>query len=318
MDNEIRWGHHDPMTVTLMEPNVGQAEPALPIAGKTIVIALTGMLGSKQYVAGPTDVNGTATITPLMDLPPGNYQAQACFVEDAWFQGSCSVQQGVKVTAGFAAFTSGPIVVNGTSHTALGDLHSEQSVTLTGMTHVLSAGAGERLEYVTTLTDSSTGSTYHAFKVPALGIKPTYLASTYCNGALSLLGVPVSYVSGNQTFQNGTVLNGIYCVTGNIKIQSGVTGSAVLVAGGTISTAGGGHNLKTADPTGADVLLMAGSNDDKAIVVDSAAGRWIGVLVATGGIEIAAQEQLIDGGVIGRQVVVKGLTNVLDGRPNGS
>jgi hypothetical protein len=97
-----------------------------------------------------------------------------------------------------------------------------------------------------------------------------------------------------------------------------VTGSAVLVASGTIGTSGGGQNLKTADPTGADVLLLSGSNDDKAISLGSPLGRFVGVIVATGGVEIASQEQLADGGVIGRLIAVKGMNNVLDGRTNGS
>jgi hypothetical protein len=40
--------------------------------------------------------------------------------------------------------------------------------------------------------------------------------------------------------------------------------------------------------------------------------------VATGGVEIASQEQLADGGVIGRLIAVKGMNNVLDGRTSGS
>ncbi len=319
MENEIRWGHNDPMTVTLIEPNVGQGEPPLGVQGKDVVISLAGPLGSKSYTAGPTDASGNATITPLMDLPPGNYQAKACFEEDAWFLGSCSPEQTVKVTLGFAAFASGgPITITGTSQTALGDLHSESSVVLSGATHVISAAAGERLEYVTTLTDQSTGSKYNAFKVTPLGIKPTYLSSTYCSGASSLMGVPITYISGNHTFHNRAVVSGIYCVSGNIKIQSDVTGSAVMIAGGTITTSGGGQNLKTADPTGADVLLMAGSNIDKAISADAALIRFVGVLVATGGIEVSSQNALADGGVVGRLIVVKGLNHVLDGRTSGS
>lgn len=319
IENEIRWGHRDPMTVTLIEPNVGQSEPPLGVEGKNVVISFNGPLGSKSYTAGPTDASGNATITPLMDLPPGNYQVKACFAEDPWFLGSCTPEQTVKVTAGFAAFASGgPITITGTTERALGDLHSESSVVLTGSTHVISAAANERLEYVTTLTDQSTGSKYNAFQVPALGIKPTYLASTYCSGDATLMGVPITYIKGNHTFHNGAVLSGIYCVSGDIKIQSDVTGSAVLVAAGTIGTSGGGQNLKTADPTGADVLLLSGSNGDNAISVSAPQGRFVGVIVATGGVEIASQEQLADGGVIGRLIAVKGMNNVLDGRTSGS
>jgi hypothetical protein len=311
--DELRWGHDDPMEVTLIEPNVGQSEPALPIPGKSVTVTLTGPLGTESYPAGPTEADGTVVLEPVIFLPPGNYEATACFAEDPWFRASCSVAQPVKVTAGYAAFArGGPIAFTGTRQQGLGDIHSESSVTLSGNTHTLSAAADERLEHVTTFTDGSTGSQYNRYQVPAFGQAPAYLQSTYCSGAGSLMGVPITYISGNYTVPNDAVLSGIYCVTGSIKIQARVTGAAVLVAGGKISTSGGGQNLTTADPTGADVLLFAASNDDKAIGV--ATGVYMGSLVATGGIEIGSMDTVVTAALVGRKVVVKGQENLVDGR----
>jgi hypothetical protein len=316
--DEMRWGHHDPMSVTLIETNVGQAEPPLPIVGKMMVITLSGLLGTQEFIAGPTDAQGAATIEPLLTLPPGNYEAVACFVEDAWFLGSCSVPQPVKVTAGFAGFAKdGPITISGTGHTSLGDLHSETSIDLHGTSHTLSAAAGERLEYATTFTDGSTGSTYNLFQVPPLGIAPQYLVSTYCSGAADLLGVPITYVTGDFTAKNNAVLSGIYCVTGNIKIQSRVTGTATLVGAGplsTITTAGGDQNLTTADPTGADVLLLTAAQVAKAITLGANEARFTGAVVAGGGVEVSSIESVVDTAIIAKTITVKGDRNVLDGR----
>jgi hypothetical protein len=56
-------------------------------------------------------------------------------------------------------------------------------------------------------------------------------------------------------------------VTGDIKIQSRVTGKVVLLATGLITTSGGSENLETADPTGADVL--AGKLSDAEAALDA-------------------------------------------------
>ena len=320
IDDEIRWGHHDPMTGTLIEPNVGQLEPALPIAGKTMTFNFQGLTASKTFSAGPTDVNGNVTATPLMDLPPGKYQVTACFAEDPWFLGSCSSPKTVKITAGFAAFaTAGPVVVSGTHQTSLGDLHSEGALQLAGVNHVLSAGPGERLEYVTTFTNNSTGSVYNLFKVAALGIAPQYLASTYCAGGMTeLMGVPITRITGDFKIQNNSTISGIYCVTGSIKIQSTITGTAVLVAAGTITTSGGNQNLTTADPTGADLLMLSGSNDDKAISIGANDSFFRGALVAKGGDEVTGMNTLVDPVLVGRKVTIGGSNNVLDGRTASS
>jgi len=313
-ENELRWGHEDPMTVTLLEPNVGQTgqTPNLPVVGKSLTISLTGPLGSKTYTAGPTGVDGKATITPLMDLPPGNYTATACFTADAWFLGSCSAPQTIKITLGFAAFaTGGPINFGGGTNTATGDLHSEGSVTISGNSHVLSAAPGERFEYVTTFTDIGTGNAYNKFQVPPLGIKPSYLRSTYCTGAATVMGVPVHYSTGTLMLKNDTVVSGIYCVTGDIKIQSRVSGTATLLATGQITTSGSRLNLTTADPTGADVLMLSGSTSTKAISIQSLECNLTGVLVATGGVYISSNTSTLEAGMVGTQVLVAGNTNLL-------
>jgi hypothetical protein len=94
---------------------------------------------------------------------------------------------------------------------------------------------------------------------PAFGQAPTYVQSTYCGGANNLMGVPITYVSGNHTFPNDAVLSGIYCVSGDIKLHAGVSGTAVLVAGGKISTSGLGQNLIE----DVDVVHFSVGNADK-------------------------------------------------------
>ncbi len=309
---KIRWGHQDPFKVTLTEPNIGQDEGPLGIAGKNVTITLTGPLGTQTYLAGPTAADGTATIAPLMTLPPGDYQATACFAEDPWFRGSCSGGQTVRVTPGYTSFaTGGPIAVSGGSNTAIGDLHSEGSATVSGTGHVLSAGPGERFEYVTTFTDNGTGNQYHKVQVPALGMAPSYLRSTYCTGAPTLFGVPVTYVNQSITFKNDEVLSGIYCVTGDIKIQSRVSGSAVLLATGPITTSGGDQNLVTADPTGADLLMRSGSADSKSISILGTTAKFKGALVATGGVYVAAKDSVFQSYLGGSQVLIAGSGNLL-------
>jgi hypothetical protein len=39
---KIRWGHQDPFTVTLTEPNAGQHQGPLPVVGENFTITLTG------------------------------------------------------------------------------------------------------------------------------------------------------------------------------------------------------------------------------------------------------------------------------------
>jgi len=315
-DQEVRWGHEDPMTAMLTEPNVGQGELPLPILGKSLTVTLTGPLGTQTYTAGPTSgLFGTATITPLMTLPPGNYTATACFAQDPWFRASCSPAQTVKVTGGFAGFSrGGPFTVNGIGNTTLGDVHVENGIVIGGNSHVLSAAAGERLEYVTTLTDNSVGSIYNAFKVPALGIAPQYLRSTYCTGASSLMGVPITYSNSNLTFKNDQTIAGIYCVTGDIKIQARVTGTAVLLATGKISTSGGSQHLSTADPTGADLMILAGSADSNAASLQQKDASFVGAIVATGGVVIGSMNSTYDGNLVGQSATLGGSSNTLDGR----
>jgi hypothetical protein len=261
---------------------------------------------------GPTGADGKATITPLMDLPPGSYTATACFAADAWYLGSCSAPKPIKITLGFASFaTGGPINFSGGANKATGDLHSEGSVLISGNTHVLSAGTGERFEYVTTFTDIGIANTYNKFQVPALAIRPTYKRSTYCTGATQLMGVPITYVNGSLTFKNDAVASGIYCVTGDIKIQSRVTGTALLLADGLITTSGSRQQLTTADPTGADLLMLSDSTDPKAVSIQSTDSLFKGALVATGGINIGSNTSTFDTGLVGKQVLVSGNTNLL-------
>jgi hypothetical protein len=315
--DKIRWGHQDPMKVTLIEPNAApQGEGPLPIPGKNLTITLTGALGTQTFPVGPTAADGTATITPQMSLPPGNYQATACFAEDPWFRASCSTPRTVKVTGGFANFTNGgPLSVSGAGNTTLGDVHVEDGIFIEGNRHVLSAAPGERLEYVTTFTDVSDGSTYNKYQVPALGKTPQYLMSTYCTGQNTFMGVPIKYVNANLTLKNDEVINGvIYCVTGDIKIQSRVTGSAVLLATGKITTSGGILNLTTADPTGADVLMLAGSPDVNAVGLQQKDSVFRGVIAATGGVVVGSMNSTYTGMLLGKTVVLGGGSNVLDGR----
>jgi len=309
----VRWGHQDPFTVTLLEPNdPPQTQGPLPIPGKNLTITLTGTLGSQTYAVGPTGSDGKATITPLMTLPPGNYTATACFAQDAWFLASCSTGQTVKVTFGFSSFaTGGPINFSGGSNTATGDLHSEGSVLISGNSHVLSAATGERFEYVTTFSDIGTNNHYNKFQVPPLGIAPSYLRSTYCTGASTFMGVPVTYSVQSVTFKNDQVISGIYCVTGDIKIQSRVSGTVVLLATGSITTSGGNQMLETADPTGADVLLLSGATDVKAISIQSTDATFKGVIVSAGGVSLGSKSSTFDSGVLGTQVLVSGSNNLL-------
>lgn len=313
VEPKVRWGHQDPFTVTLLEPNdAPQAEDPLPIPGKNLTISLTGTLGTQTYPVGPTGSDGKATITPLMTLPPGTYTATACFTQDAWFRASCSAGQTIKVTFGFSSFArGGPINFSGNSNKATGDLHSEGSVLISGNSHVLSAGVGERFEYVTTFLDIGTGNAYNKFQVAPLGITPSYLRSTYCTGAASFMGVPITYSSKSLTFKNDQVISGIYCVTGDIKIQSRVSGKVVLLATGLITTSGGNEKLETADPTGADVLLLAGSTNVKAISIQATDSTFKGAIVATGGVYISAKNSTFDTGLLGTQVLVSGSNNLL-------
>jgi hypothetical protein len=314
VEPKIEWSHEAPMKVTLMEPNASpQAEGPLPIPGKSLTITLSGPLGSQSYPVGSTSADGTASIKPLMTLSPGSYTAKACFVQDSWFAASCSAGQAVKVTLAFSGFArSGPISFSGTDHRATGDLHSEGSATVSGVDHVLSAAAGERFEYVSTFNSSGINNTYNEVKVPASGIVPSYLRSTYCTGAPTLMGVPVTYLSTSVTFKPDQVISGIYCVTGDIKIQSRVTGKAVLLATGTITTFGPDHKLQTADPTGADVLLLAGSSNPKAISIQTIDSTFTGAIIATGGVSISSTiDSTFESGLVGSQVQVSGSNNLL-------
>jgi hypothetical protein len=219
----------------------------------------------------------------------------------------------IKITFGFASFArGGPINFSGGGNKATGDLHSEGSVLISGNSHVLSAGTGERFEYVTTFSDIGTGNSYNKFKVAPLGITPSYLRSTYCTGASTFMGVHVTYVSGTVTFKNDAVAAGIYCVVGDIKIQSRVRGKATLLATGTISTSGSRQMLETADPTGADLLMLSGSNNtSKAISIQSTDSQFKGALVAAGGVYISSNTSTFDTGLLGNQVLVSGNNNLL-------
>jgi hypothetical protein len=129
------------------------------------------------------------------------------------------------------------------------------------------------------------------------------------------MGVPVQYISGNMIIKNDTVLSGIYCVDGGIKIQARVTGTATLVATGTINrTAGGSQSLMTADPTGADLLMFSGSSSSKALVLNQSDAFFKGVIFAKGGIELSGMRSTVDTAIIGNSIIVKGANNTLDGR----
>ena len=81
-----------------------------------------------------------------------------------------------------------------------------------------------------------------------------------CNGAPSLMGVPVTYINGGWNIKHDTVLAGIYCVTGDVKIQARVSGTGTIISTGVINkvrTAGGDQNLTTADPTARRSLTTA-------------------------------------------------------------
>jgi hypothetical protein len=315
---ELRWGHQDPISVKLLEPNVGQDEPPLPVVGKPMFVRFTGLTATQDFPAGPTDAAGEATITPLMTLPPGSYEVKACFAEDAWFLGSCSASQAVQVTAGYGAFArGGGLSVQGSGHQSLGDLHSELGVSLSGSSHHLSDDAGERIEYGTIFHDGSNGSTYNKEQRTALGLSPQYSAATYCNGASQILGVPVTTVAGNWTIKHDSVLSGIYCVSGNVKIQARITGTATIVATGTVTktqTSGNDQSLTTADPTGADVLILANSTSDAAIELVQSDATWTGAVVAAGGVTIGGGNTRLDGVAVGHRVTIKGTDNVIDGR----
>ena len=126
-----------------------------------------------------------------------------------------------------------------------------------------------------------------------------------------VMGVPVTYSNKSITFKNDQVVSGIYCVTGDIKIQSRVTGKVVLLATGLITTSGGNENLETADPTGADVVMLAGSTDVKAISIQATDSVFKGVIVAAGGVYISSKNSTFDTGLLGTQVLVSGTNNLL-------
>lgn len=315
---ELRWGHNDAVSVQLIEPNVGQGEPPFPVVNKPMFVRFTGLNATEDFAAGPTDANGNATITPLMLLPPGNYQVVSCFTEDPWFLGSCSAPQTVKITPGYGAFASGGgLFVTGRGHESLGDLHSETDASLSGSIHRLSDDAGERIEYGGLFSDGSSGSTYNQLFRPAFGVAPQYYPENYCNGSSSIMGVPVTQVSGNWTISRDTVLSGIYCVDGNLKIQARVSGVATIVATGLVSksqTSGGDQNLTTADPTGADVLILSKSTASTAIEIVQSDGTWTGAVAAPGGVAFGGRNSKLDGIILGGKVSLKGSANLIDGR----
>jgi hypothetical protein len=82
----------------------------------------------------------------------------------------------------------------------------------------------------------------------------------------------------------------------------------------TITTAGGDQNLTTADPTGADVLLLTAAEVAKAITLGANEARFTGAVVAGGGVEISSIESIVDTAVIAKTITVKGDRNILDGR----
>jgi hypothetical protein len=150
--------------------------------------------------------------------------------------------------------------------------------------------------------------------VPALGIAPQFQRSSYCTGAASLMGVPITYANNDLTFKNDQTISGIYCVTGNIKIQSRVTGTAVLLATGKITTSGGDQHLSTADPLGADLLMLSGSSDSNAIGLQQKDASFAGAIVAAGGVVIGSTNSLYDGSLVGQSATLGGTSNTLDGR----
>ena len=115
------------------------------------------------------------------------------------------------------------------------------------------------------------------------------------------MGVPITYSSKDLTFKNDQVISGIYCVTGDIKIQARVNGNAVLLATGKISTSGGNQYLTTADPLGADVLMLAGSAATNAISLQQKDATFAGAIVATGGVAVGSMSSTYTGSLIGQQ-----------------
>jgi len=128
------------------------------------------------------------------------------------------------------------------------------------------------------------------------------------------MGVPVTYFNSDLTFKNDAQISGIYCVTGDIKIQSRVTGTAVLLATGKITTSGGSQQLTTADPTGADVLMLAGSPDPNAISLQQKDATFVGAVVAGGGVAVGSTNSRYDGSLIGQSAKLGGGGNTMDGR----
>jgi hypothetical protein len=121
-------------------------------------------------------------------------------------------------------------------------------------------------------------------------------------------------VRGDLTFKNDETVSGIYCVTGNIKIQSRVTGTAVLLAIGKIATSGGDQHLSTAGPLGADLLMLAGSADSNAIGLQQKDASFAGAIVAIGGVTLGSTNSLYDGSLVGQSATLGGSNNTLDGR----
>jgi hypothetical protein len=103
-------------------------------------------------------------------------------------------------------------------------------------------------------------------------------------------------------------------VTGDIKVQARATGTAVLLATGKITTSGGNLTLTTADPTGADVLMLAGSTASNAIGLQQKGSTFAGAIVATGGVVVGSQNSVYDGSLVGQSAALGGASNTLDGR----
>ncbi len=88
----------------------------------------------------------------------------------------------------------------------------------------------------------------------------------------------------------------------------------MLIAGGKITTSGGDQQLTTADPFGADLLMLAGSGDSPAISVGGRDATFGGVLVAAGGIDVWSQTTSMMPALVGQQIHVGGRNHTIDGR----
>jgi hypothetical protein len=77
---------------------------------------------------------------------------------------------------------------------------------------------------------------------------------------------------------------------------------------------GGNQHLSTADPLGADLLMLAGSADSNAIALQQKDASFAGAIVATGGVTLGSTNSLYDGSLVGQSATLGGSNNTLDDR----